>query len=209
MIQQLLEIPDYIYQLEYLEMSTVTKRLPKDEMLILIQEVDRYVDIIVKSGFRIDNPYEFIEKETINFVENDNPISTEGYVEFAYFMHPNTISINTVLFNDVFTDEIISSVISYNKCKEILINHELYHYLEHRYSNNFVDIRKRNDFRYIVKRRYQSVVSELAAMRFSKIISEIEYSPYILNILLLLNINPKLSQEKTERVLKLHKGVIK
>lgn len=203
MIKQLIDIDHTIYQIDYINSTSIGRKLNDAEKVDIINNVDNFIEDCIKMFPSLNDPLKFINKHHINYIEDTESLNTEHYVEFAYFLEPNTISINKHVFEAVFMDEMVSTFITLDDCVKMLLYHELFHYLESSYKAS-LDKLKKDKYKILHKRKYRTLTSELSAMKFTQILSKNEYSPYVLNVILLLSSNYELSKRIFDRVVLLN-----
>lgn len=210
MIKELVGIDHIVYQLDYVQQNLSGRKLNQNEQLELIADVKEFVQSVINFIEPIDNSFSFLEQNGIQYIEDDDAVNTEHYIEFAYFTDDNVISVNKHIFEDVFKKSDVLEVITMNRTEEMLIYHEIYHFIEKKHEKELKRLKK-NGSAFLTKRRYRFLVSELAAMQFSFIMTGQKISPYILNILLILNVNPDLAKNNYNRIVELngnYKGVL-
>lgn len=205
MIEELINIKHVVYQLDFINLSAIGRKLNYTEQMLLLQEVNQYVLDALDIVPTVNDSFAFIKESDIEYIEDEDAVNTEHYVEFAYFKDDNIISINKSLFNDVFEREDVVEVIDMKITEQLLLYHEIFHYFEKKYAKELKSITKRN-YKYIGKRRYRFLVSELSAMHYTYIQTGKDVSPYILNTLLILNLNPDLARSNYNRITEFNKS---
>ncbi len=109
-----------------------------------------------------------------------------GRIVFATFTHPDLICINREPIAKACSSDEIRDLIPEKTVENLIIGHELYHVLEDRdpgiWTNN-----RRITIRGLLGIKHQvalSAPSEIAAMAFSKRLSGLSFSPFLLDIML-------------------------
>jgi len=144
----------------------------------------------------------------LNELEN-SPEATR--ILFASFTTPNKITlmknplekIDSLMKNE---SEEIKKKFNSEKISDILLAHEMFHFIENKYKASIYTQNKKILLWKFLKFENNSnlrVLSEIAAMSFAKTILEIDYSPFILDILLLYPYDQISSMSLMERVLEI------
>jgi len=133
--------------------------------------------------------------------------SDSGYTLFACYEEPRTITI--FVDNSDATDELVAEnglneLIGNAKAADLLIAHELYHYLEQSLPNVYtaqkrIALWKLGPFE---NRSKILCLAEIGAMAFTKELVGLECSPYLFNVLMLLPGNPQKAKKLYETIMR-------
>lgn len=124
----------------------------------------------------------------INHIDKQN---IQGQIFLASFSEPNHITIYDEPVMKLSSLDI--SGINYHQINQIIIAHELFHYLEAQNCELYTHKAQIELWHLFGYHHYSTVraVSEIAAMLFSWKLNKIEFSPLILNLLVLYCYNPE------------------
>lgn len=130
-------------------------------------------------------------------LETTSSLTVGAYTVFAVYEEPNKIMIATdqITTLEEMLDKEAKDLLGNVSIKEIVLAHELYHYFEYRipdFPTSQKLLKVWNIGTFSGMKRVKTV-GELGAMAFTKEILGINYSPYLLDILLLY---PETSQRK-------------
>ncbi len=138
------------------------------------------------------------------YVDRQN---NSGQMLFAYFEEPDSITIfseNAIATDALLSEQGLSHVVGDVKTSDLLIAHELYHYLEHKEHEIFtvqkhVKLWKLGIFE---KKSRILCLEEIGAMAFAKELTGLYCSPYIFNVLMLYPHNQEKAQQLYESIMK-------
>lgn len=132
--------------------------------------------------------YKIAEKMNLKVDYPDRP-NGGGHIIFAQFVEPNQITI----FKDsidkalkLIEEEKISDLFSNINIEELLLAHEIFHYIEENDSNIFTRSETIRLWKIGPFKNDSGIVAlgEIAGMAFAKELLQISYSPYILDVFL-------------------------
>ncbi len=126
---------------------------------------------------------------------------------FGLFTYPNQITIFSTNIYRVYKKLNENGIeISEDKIKEVVLAHELFHYLENKESDKFyTKCEKITTFK-LFGHEFKSCItalSEIAAMNFAKRFTNLEFSTYVFDYLLLESIDKEASQSMYETLIEL------
>lgn len=137
----------------------------------------------------------------------DEPFSSE-YVMFACFNEPNNVRIlNDIIEKSkiIIRDNDLYELLSHVDIGEVLMAHEIYHYLEYTMPNLYTSQKLLTLWR-LGKFKYKSKVlclNEIGAMAFTQKFLDLPYSPYIFDLLFLYTQNKQMAKELYENIMDL------
>jgi hypothetical protein len=192
--------------------------------LILSNEIEKYDnyyncgDLIVTAITNSNNIKEAIEIEfgsvsvkkyleelNVKLVYDENAID-EFYPLFACFKAPDIIQINRKIIENtkqLIIDFELSSIINIEEIEDILIAHELFHYLVDKQKNSFFDEKHLYVKSFIFKKGYRlGELEEIAAMNFAKELLKLNYNPYLLNIIMMYTYDKEKALKMAKKYLK-------
>lgn len=108
---------------------------------------------------------------------------------FAEFVEPNQIRLNQDAISRVeaiLEMEAVQAVIPGLQVQQVLLAHELFHFVEERDKNIFTHQKVELASGGLQKRAVITALSEIAAMAFAETLTELPCSPYVMDFLLLL-----------------------
>ncbi|HHX70227.1 MAG: hypothetical protein WAO56_00140 [Miniphocaeibacter sp.] len=147
----------------------------------------RYKDLIDKYGKLDVNEYFKIFNIELNEVYEENPFSFPYFA--IYDVTSNKIDININLIKQIkkiIKSNEIENIISYKEFYNLVLLHELFHYLDERdkkFDNNNFSVQI-EIFKHIKINKTLNILKEIAAIEFSKIFLDIEYNPVIFECLI-------------------------
>ena len=146
--------------------------------------------------------WEYCQQEAIEIEYFTEEVKAENFrFVLAEFQLPNQILINQTLLKEAqaFLSEL--NFLSDQRVDEILLAHELYHYIENQ--QELFTIKKNLTYQTGPFKRAARVhaLSEIAAMSFAQTLLGLNFSPMVLNIVLLHNVAPEYSKELVELLL--------
>lgn len=148
-------------------------------------------EIITSLGVKIDMP--------------DTP-SGGGHVVFAQYIEPDEI----VIFDDcikkvevLIKEKELNNLLAEGRVEELLMAHELFHVLEYREKNSIYTQTEKIELwrRPFSNKSRILALSEMAAMAFAGRLMELEFSPYILDVILMYCYNKEVACALYEEIL--------
>lgn len=154
--------------------------------------------------FAEEDLWKYCQKNTIQVEYFTEDLKAENFrFVLAEFQLPNRIRINQSLLKEA---EVLflaqqEFLQGQKKVKEILLAHELYHYLENQQES--YTTQKQLTYQTGPFKRQARVhsLSEIAATSFAKELLDLNFSPFLLNVLLLYPVAPDYSQELAKQLL--------
>ncbi|HHV32426.1 hypothetical protein [Caproiciproducens sp. LBM24188] len=202
MITDLLQIDDvswgyYAFTRELLR-DRISDNQKREMILRSIQCGEAYADRVIQETGR-DTPRGIAEYFQLR-VESSNLTMTGKRALFAQYTPPDLIEIlsepiekyRAVLAG--LSQEEAALLPKAEELSDILLGHELFHFLEDRHENEiYTRTEKILLWRIFGFRNYSSisVLGEIAGMAFSKKLNHLPYSPFLLDVLLYFGYNPE------------------
>ncbi|QQK08076.1 hypothetical protein [Miniphocaeibacter halophilus] len=193
-IIRLLEVSDYDYYRYLLNQDPIRKKIDEDTVDYLISKSvkcgeDEANKILGK--YNNDDIFNIVKEMNLNIVFTDS--SETGY--YGYFEEPNKIVIYNNSIEGAFNFFEKYTDISINKeyIEKVVLAHELFHYVEYKNPNLFINTYKIELWSILKYTRRSNIVylGEIAAMAFAnKLIGKNTYS-HILDYILLFNLDKK------------------
>ena len=212
MLNTLKEIPDLVYGRYAFLREPIAGRLSdelKDELIKkATAEGEKYADEIRETYGNISLE-DLAKKFGLDVSYPKKPLK-ESNVRFAEFEEPNKIRIFTDTFDKV--DELIKekkleSYFMDISIKDVLLGHELYHYMEIIKKDEILSRNYIVELWHIGPYKYTShvaILAEIAAMSFSKKLNNISFNPYLFDVFLTYSYNREYAIYTYERILKLY-----
>ncbi|MGL9746964.1 hypothetical protein [Enterococcus sp. DIV0170] len=184
--------------------------LSQDHLYKKIPETQRW-DLLNKaiacgretaSEFTSTDLWAFCQQESIEIEYFEEEIKAENFrFVLAEFQLPNRIRINQSLLREAETFLAEQEFLKDRRVEEILLAHELYHYLENQQES--YTTQKQLTYQTGPFKRQARVhsLSEIAATSFAKELLDLNFSPILLNALLLYPVAPDYSQELAKQLL--------
>lgn len=200
-INQLLQISDLQIGQFLLMQDHLYKKIPENERLKLIQQAiecgRRAAGMIPASDLQ---DYCWQEKIEVEFFEEALKSDNFRYV-LAEFQLPKHIRINQNLVDQSASFVAEQKFLQGQQVTEILLAHELYHYLENKHQ--LFTIQKQLNYQTGPFKRSARLhgLSEIAAMTFAQESLGLTFSPVLLNVLLLHPIAPDYSYAMAKQLL--------
>lgn len=119
---------------------------------------------------------------------------TENYIMFACYNSPNSITLfkdNIKLVNQLIQEHQLQSMLNHVDVEELLIAHELFHFIEEHDTDIFTKNAKITLWK-LGKFQYKSrltALSEIAAMQFAKDLLALDFNPFVFDVLMLFPLN--------------------
>ncbi|MBR0417709.1 MAG: hypothetical protein IJI66_00910 [Erysipelotrichaceae bacterium] len=211
MLDHLVNIPDLVYGRYAFLREPVAGRLSddkKDELILkAIEEGEAYAEEYRKK-FGDISLLQMAEKLGIEVSFPKIP-AKGGNVRFAEFETPNKMRIFTDTFdkaNALIEQEKLKKRMKNIDIQEVLIGHELYHYVENENKDTIFSLNHREVIWNIGAFKYDSHISvlpEIAAMSFSKKLNGIPFSPYLFDVFLTYSYNKELGIVTYNKIIQL------
>lgn len=208
MLEKLAELPDDvwdIYGMRHEPLLGKIKETEKTQFLQLAHETGSRLAAEYREKFPGAVPCELAEKLglTVHLIEGEE---CRDFTMFACYTEPNLIELYQETMENAETllkEEECSFLFGSVKLSDILLAHELFHYLEYMRPELPTNRRLLNLWNlggYVHKSKVLSL-NEIAAMTFAKELLELPCSPYVLDILLLYGKNQEMAMELYEYVM--------
>lgn len=150
---------------------------------LLIQKSMELVDVIIHK-FHIDYNSDFdklIKDQNLSITHEDKFSSTNSYIELGYYLEPNQIYINTHGISKLQTVLMDRNVLWSVDLQIIVETHELFHVLEYLYKKEISTYYQTTGFLKLKSTRFKSIISELAAMEYTRHFLKIQDSLFVIN----------------------------
>lgn len=150
-----------------------------------------------------DNPIDFLTKQMGVKLVYKNVDSGAGYTMFASYKEPDTITIfvdNAKATDQVMAEHNLHELVGEFTTTDLLIAHELYHYLEQTIPNIFTAQKHLTLWKLgpIENRSRIICLEEIGAMAFSRELTGLKCSPYLLDVVMLYPHNPQRAKQLYE-----------
>lgn len=198
MLEQLISINDeawgmYAFRREPLRGKF--KNEEKNELIIKANECGREQARYIREEFGDISTYEIAEKLGLE-VEYPNRPNGGGHIIFAQFVEPNKVTVFKDSVNkadNMISERNIGHFFNNVKIEEILLAHEIFHFIEENKKDIFTRVEKIRLWKIGPLKNDSSIVclGEIAGMAFAKELLKLNYSPYILDVFLVYLYNKK------------------
>mgnify|MGYP001313589077 FL=1 len=193
-LNELKQVPLEVWGRYAIERDILYKKVKPEEYDQLIYEADQcgilYAKKIIEET-KSKDPFQIADKLGINVTMGDSKPGSKRIV-FATFTTPNNVILmqtpilKTVQFVTNIED-IDHSDFTNQKIKEVLLSHELFHYIENKYKKEIYTQTKKITLWKLFGYEHKSnlrVLSEIAAMAFARTLGDIKYSPYMYDVIM-------------------------
>jgi hypothetical protein len=202
MLSDLCKIDDEEWGQYAFSRDILKDRIPNEEKREMIGKSIQcgyeYADKILQETGLI-TPSEIAKQLGLHVMSNDLPM-TGKRVLFAQFTPPDQIEISqepvekykTILAGS--TEEKSDLLITESEIHNLLLGHEIFHFLEDQYKDEIYTRTKKIQLWHILNFKNDSTIralGEIAGMAFSKRLNHIAYSPFLLDVLLFFGYNPE------------------
>ena len=197
----LLDRSDEKYAEYLLSQDHLFKKIPDDQRSELTHQAIECGKNAARN-FSATDLWEYCRQEAIEINYFTEELKAENFrFVLAEFQLPNRIRINQSLLDEA--DEFLKEqeFLKDQRVDEILLAHELYHYLENQ--QNLFTIQKQLTYQIgpFKKQARLHSLSEIAATSFVQELLELRFSPILLNVVLLFPVAPDYSQELAKQLL--------
>lgn len=164
------------------------KPLEKAELITKANKCGREQAEDIRNKFGDMDVYTIAEKLGLEVDYPDMP-NGGGHIIFAQFVEPNKITIfkdSVNKANDMIFEKSLGNFFAGVKIEEILLAHEIFHFIEENNSDLFTRKEKIRLWKIGPIKNDSNIVclGEIAGMAFAKELLKLDYSPYILDIFL-------------------------
>lgn len=208
MIKDLLGLSDEEWGLYAFRREPLKSKISLDERIVLTKECiqcgqEHARDFIKQFGRASSDQH--AEKLGLDVIFEDRP-NDGGFVIFAQYRPPKKILVfNECLRKAEVTLKANPDILHFSKddIQNVLIAHELFHYVEQSTPNIYTKSKKLElwSFGPFSNKSPISCLSEIAGMAFAKELTGISYSPYLFDLFLVYGYNPPAAYE-------LYKGIV-
>lgn len=213
MLKDLINVPDDKWGIYAFRREPLKGKFSEDEKKVLIgkaNECGRKYGEKIRLANEGLNVYEIAEKLGLEVDYPDRP-NGGGHILFAQFVEPNKItifkdSVNKAL--DLIEKENLSSYFSNINIEEILLAHEIFHFIEERCAGDiFSKTEKIRLWKFGPIKNDSNILclGEIAGMAFAKELLKLQYSPYILDSFLVYLYNEEVAYRLYNEIMKINK----
>lgn len=207
-LNRLLKVGDNVFGRYQFLFSTINNKLTeekREEYIIKSLECGKNTAIEYKD----ETAEDLLKKFNINILIDDE---NDGGNLLGYFKYPNKIVIHNLNIFRIHKKLAKNGItLSCDKIKEVVIAHELFHYLENAKPEKFfTQTEKITTFKFL-KHEFKSKIialSEIAAMAFAKEFANLSFSPYVLDYVLLSCIDKEKAYDMALTVFELDGDII-
>jgi len=202
MMSSLRDIDDEIWGEYAFSRDILRDRIPEEKKFEYISNSIRcgeeYADRILQETGQ-SGPREIANCLGLHVIPSDLPMTSKR-VLFAQYTPPDQIEIlqeplakyKAVLAHA--TEEESAQLVAESEIRNVLLGHEIFHFLEDRYEDEIYTRTEKIRLWRILNFKNDSTVralGEIAGMAFSKRLNHITYSPFLLDVLLFFGYNPE------------------
>lgn len=196
MIENLAKIDDLTWGKYNLEDDILFNKIPKDQFeQMVIDAIDCGKNLAKETidKYNTSNVSELCELCGVKLDKKTGYKDPAGRLIFALFTPPNKIMVSLEPIEDSrIYSKMFNEPLNHNLTKEkvtnLIIGHELFHYLEEANKKTIYTFNKKIVLWKLFNFKYTSrirTLSEIAAMSFTKELNKFPYSPFLLDTLLL------------------------
>lgn len=194
MIHNLLQVDDESFGLYAFSRDILKERIPYHKKLEMIKKSmdcgKTYARLIIKEC-GCSNANTIAEYLNLKIISQNESI-TGNRILFANYTPPDNIEIMTEPVNQATElimkkESILIELFNKNSIMDIIMGHEIFHYLEDKYEQEiYTRTEKILLWNFLGFKNYSTIrtLSEIAAMAFTKELNGINFSPFILDVLL-------------------------
>ncbi len=149
----------------------------------------------IKAKYNFNNLEELSSKLKVKITYSDKTYDQANMLLFAFYNSKNLITINKKAVDTALSFKEMKTLskdyFSKKTVTNLLIGHEIYHFLENNNKNLYSNTERITLFK-IFKWQYRArihILGEIAAMSFAKELNNVTYNPFILDILLVYGFN--------------------
>ena len=213
LLEKLVSVSDDIWGLYAFRRDPLNGKFSTDEKLEYIEQANlcgKEYGKKTREQNKELNIYEIAEKLGIEVDYPQRP-NGGGHIIFAQFVEPNKVTIFKDSVDkaiDMIDKEELNELFLNVNIEEILLAHEIFHYIEEQNENNIYTRREKiRLWKFGPLKNDSNLVAlgEIAGMAFAKELLQLEYSPYILDIFLVYLYHPKVAYELYKEVMNIKK----
>ncbi|WP_409271807.1 hypothetical protein V1499_19490 [Neobacillus sp. SCS-31] len=161
----------------------------KQELIEKAIECGKQKAVQVRQNYPVHSVKEIAARMNTK-VRLEDSYGTENYIMFACYNSPDSITLfkdNIEHVNKLIHEHQLRSVLNDVDVEELLIAHELFHFIEEHDADIFTNNTKLTLWK-LGKFHYKSrlsALSEIAAMQFAKDLLELDFNPFVFDVLML------------------------
>lgn len=188
-IKKFIDKKDQDYYLSLLNTELVASKLPLEKKLEVISKTlqvteDFKKELIKKYGKKLPTVYADLLNVSVNYISEPDSY-TYNYI--GQFSERNkAISINMYVYNQILDyckDTGLDKLVDVNLLPQVVTAHELFHFLQLSHPNTYLDEKnfETKIFGLFKVKTKLVVLEEIAAVNFSKIMTDLPYNPLVFN----------------------------
>lgn len=213
MLKDLMGISDMVWGKYAFRREPLRGKFNEEEKAVLTQKANacgkKYAQDIRAVHGNVDM-YTLAEKLGLEVDYPDKP-NGGGHIIFAQFVEPNKITVfkdSVDKANDLIRVQKLANLFSNVNIEEILLAHEIFHYIEENEDNIFTRTEKIRLWKIGPMKNDSQIVclGEIAGMAFAKEVLKLNYSPYILDSFLVYLYHPQVAYGLYQEVMKLNEA---
>lgn len=194
MLQELKKLPIEVWGRYAIQRDILYRKIKPETYDELIHDADAcgvlYAKKIIEET-QTKDPFKIADKLGIQVNIGDSKPGSKRIV-FATFTTPNQVTLmrtpiaKTARFASNLED-INTEDFSNQKIQNVLLSHEIFHYVENKYKKEIYTQTKKITLWKLFGYEHKSnlrVLSEIAAMAFARTLGDIEYSPYMYDVIM-------------------------
>lgn len=210
MVDNLEKIDILVWGRYAIQRDILYKKIKKedyDDLILNANECGNEYAKKIMEEFNTNDPLEICENYNIKIIEGETKPGTQKLL-LASFTTSNKIFISTPPIAKAYKllKGLNKSYYSKMALKDTILSHELFHYVENKYKKEIYTQTKKIVLWKIFGFKSTSnlrVLSEIAAMSFAKTLANVEFSPYMLDIIMLYPYDKKKTLDLYENIIKI------
>lgn len=184
MVERLQSITDEVWGLYAFRRDPIRGKFTKEEKTRLVNQAiacGREKALQIKKDKIWQSVYELATQLGLKVEYPDRPVGG-GHIIFAQFVNPNIITIYKDSIDKAEKCDALQGI----QVEQIVLAHEIFHYIEEQDEDIFTRTEKIRLWKIGPFKNDSNIVclSEIAGMAFAKELLDLEYSPFILDVLL-------------------------
>lgn len=201
MVERLQSITDEVWGLYAFRRDPIRGKFTKEEKTTLVNQAiacGREKALQIKKDKTWQSVYELATQLGLKVEYPDRPVGG-GHIIFAQFVNPNVITIYKDSIDKAEKCDALQGI----QVEQIVLAHEIFHYIEEQDENIFTRTEKIRLWKIGPFKNDSNIVclSEIAGMAFAKELLDLEYSPFILDVLLVSLYHTKVSDALYEEII--------
>lgn len=203
MLERLKKVSEESWGYYAFRRDPIRGRFTNEQKQVLIEralECGRAKARQIKSQYTFTTMYELANLLNIKVAYPDRPVGG-GHIIFAQFVNPNEITI----FKDSIDKAKDCETLNHLDVEQILLAHEIFHYVEEQDKEIFTRNEKIRLWKFGPFKNDSQIVclSEIAGMAFAKELLSLDFSPFLLDVLLVGLYQEKVSDALYEEILEI------